>query len=164
MFTQINPFVPSAPFLYLLKTSENLTVFWCFQGVEKEGCFGNEWVKVFTFRLLKEYLQSSCDEVCSLLNSKVMYCRMFKSRNIISQSKIGKKNKKTLDGLFWNCFYQLFVTIAILFSFLLSYHAHERSSSQRQLHGGGPFWFSWKLYYKWTCFRGNSAIPFRRFL
>ena len=40
----VNPFVPSAPFLYPLKTSENLKVFWCFQGVEK-GCTGNEWVK-----------------------------------------------------------------------------------------------------------------------
>ena len=39
----INPFVSNAPFLYPLKTSENLTVFWCFQGVEK-GCIGNEWV------------------------------------------------------------------------------------------------------------------------
>ena len=32
-----NPFVPNAPFLYPLKTSENL----CFQGVEK-GCVGNK--------------------------------------------------------------------------------------------------------------------------
>ena len=39
----INPFVPNAPFLYPLQTSENLTVF-CFQGVEK-GYIGNEWVK-----------------------------------------------------------------------------------------------------------------------
>ena len=39
----INPFVPSAPLLNPLKTSENLTVFWCFQGVEKE-CIGNKWV------------------------------------------------------------------------------------------------------------------------
>ena len=31
----LNPFVPSAPFLYPLKTSENLMVFWCFLGVEK---------------------------------------------------------------------------------------------------------------------------------
>ena len=30
-----NPFVPNAPFLYRLKTSENLRVFWYFQGVEK---------------------------------------------------------------------------------------------------------------------------------
>ena len=32
------------PFLYSQKTSENLTVFWCFQRAEK-GCIGNEWVK-----------------------------------------------------------------------------------------------------------------------
>ena len=31
----MNPFVPNAPFLYPVKTSENLTVFWYFQGVEK---------------------------------------------------------------------------------------------------------------------------------
>ena len=37
----VNPFVPNAPFLYPLKTSENF--FWCFQGVDK-GCIGNEWV------------------------------------------------------------------------------------------------------------------------
>ena len=40
-----NPFVPNAPFLYPLKTSENLMVFLYFQGVEK-WCIGNEWVKV----------------------------------------------------------------------------------------------------------------------
>ena len=39
----LNAFVPNAPFLYPLKTSENRTVFWYFQGVEK-GCIGNEWV------------------------------------------------------------------------------------------------------------------------
>ena len=39
-----NPFVPNAPFLYLLKTPENLTVLQCFQGLEK-GWVGKEWVK-----------------------------------------------------------------------------------------------------------------------
>ena len=39
----INPFVPNASFLYPLKTSENLTVCWCFQEAEK-GCIGNKWV------------------------------------------------------------------------------------------------------------------------
>ena len=34
----INLFVPNVPFLYPLKTSENLTV--------KNGCIGNEWVKL----------------------------------------------------------------------------------------------------------------------
>ena len=36
----VNPFVPNAPFLYPLKTSENR------KGVEK-GCIGNKWVNVF---------------------------------------------------------------------------------------------------------------------
>ena len=31
----MNPFVPNAPFFYLLKTSENRKDFWCFQGLEK---------------------------------------------------------------------------------------------------------------------------------
>ena len=38
---KLNPFVSDALFLYLLKTSENLTVVRCFQGVEK-GFIGNE--------------------------------------------------------------------------------------------------------------------------
>ena len=42
----INPFVPNPSFLYLLKTSENQKVLWCFQGVEK-GCIENKWVKPF---------------------------------------------------------------------------------------------------------------------
>ena len=42
-FENLNPFVPNVPFLYHLKTSENLTVF-CLQGVEK-ACTGNEWGK-----------------------------------------------------------------------------------------------------------------------
>ena len=40
----INSFFPYAPFLYPLKTSENLMVFWCFQGIEK-WCIEYEWVK-----------------------------------------------------------------------------------------------------------------------
>ena len=48
----VNPFVPNAPFLYPLKTSEKLKVFWCFQGVEK-GCIGNEWVKMNNCRIGK---------------------------------------------------------------------------------------------------------------
>ena len=44
-----NPFVPNALFLYHLKTSENFTVFRCFQGVEK-GCIG-KWVKTILIQL-----------------------------------------------------------------------------------------------------------------
>ena len=42
-----NPFVPNETFLYSLKT-ENLTIFWCFQGVDK-GCIGNKWVKEIVY-------------------------------------------------------------------------------------------------------------------
>ena len=38
-----NPFVSNASFLYPLQTSENLTFFWCFQGVEK-GRIGKKQV------------------------------------------------------------------------------------------------------------------------
>ena len=48
-----NPFVPNTSFLYPLKTSENLLVFWCLLGVEK-GCIGNEWVKPCVNRLSGE--------------------------------------------------------------------------------------------------------------
>ena len=41
----INPFVPNAPFLYPLKTSEKFRVFLCFQEVEN-GCIGNKRVKM----------------------------------------------------------------------------------------------------------------------
>ena len=51
----INPFVPNAPFLYTLKTSENLKVFLYFQGVEKE-CIGNEWVNTIEKLNLRRYL------------------------------------------------------------------------------------------------------------
>ena len=55
-----NPFVPNAPFLYPLKSSENRKVFWCFQGVEK-GCIRNEWVKwnwlykIFFFNVFESF-------------------------------------------------------------------------------------------------------------
>ena len=39
----VDPFVPNAPFIYPLKTSETLRFF---QGVEKR-CIENEWVKLF---------------------------------------------------------------------------------------------------------------------
>ena len=40
-FKLLNPFVPNAPFFCPLKTSENLTVFWCVQEAEK-ACTGND--------------------------------------------------------------------------------------------------------------------------
>ena len=61
MIPAFNPFVPNAPFLYPLKTSENRKVFLCFQGVEK-GCIGNKWV----------------DEV--LVNASILYPRIIPNK------------------------------------------------------------------------------------
>ena len=47
----LNPFVPNAPFLYPLKASENLTVFRCFQGVEK-GALGTNGLICELFKVL----------------------------------------------------------------------------------------------------------------
>ena len=48
-----NPFIPNAPFLYLLKTTEILTIFWCFQWIEK-GCIGLRTCKMFIMKLFFE--------------------------------------------------------------------------------------------------------------
>ena len=52
----VNPIVSNTPFLYLLKTSENPTVFWCFQGAEK-GCIENKWVKLIFLSEDKNYIK-----------------------------------------------------------------------------------------------------------
>ena len=83
----IDPFVPNAPFLYPLKTSENLLisfdtpwkhqktsdfliflgaikkdqwVFWCFQEIEK-GCILNEWVKNEMLKIFKNLTGKNID-------------------------------------------------------------------------------------------------------
>ena len=48
----LNPFVATSPFLYPLKKSEGLTVFWCFQVVEKRWS-GSKWVNSFFSSQLK---------------------------------------------------------------------------------------------------------------
>ena len=51
IFSFINSVVPNAPFLYPLKTSENLTVFWYFQRIEI-GWIWNKWVNLQKFLAL----------------------------------------------------------------------------------------------------------------
>ena len=53
----VNPFFPNAPFLYHLKTSANLTIFWCFQAAKK-GCNGNELVN-----LCSDWKKKYCIEI-----------------------------------------------------------------------------------------------------
>ena len=97
----LNPFVPNAPFLYPLKTSENCKVIWCFHEVEKE-CIGNRWVK----------LAAECKFA---LSSKIDGCTMdgpfsgtFKDMYMINTSQFGVaylyllKTSENLQG-FW-CF------------------------------------------------------------
>ena len=52
----VNPFVSSAPSLYLLKTSENPTVFWSFHRAEKEY-IENKWVKLIFLSKDKNYMK-----------------------------------------------------------------------------------------------------------
>ena len=51
--TRLNSFVPNAPFLYPLKTSEKWKVFYCFQGVEK-WCIGKKWVNFHVLKFEKK--------------------------------------------------------------------------------------------------------------
>ena len=51
---KLNPFVPSAPFLYPLRTSDK-----CFQRIEKE-CIGNKWGNTFNRLVLKVSLPLIC--------------------------------------------------------------------------------------------------------
>ena len=58
LYVDLNLFMPNAPFLYPLKTSEKITVFRCFQGVE-EGCIGKKWVKCL--KIANISLLSACE-------------------------------------------------------------------------------------------------------
>ena len=54
MWFMISPFVPNASFLYPLKTSENLKIFWFFQVVEKGSIVKNflkKYITLFTKNL-----------------------------------------------------------------------------------------------------------------
>ena len=80
----VNPFVPSAPFLYPLKT-ENLMVFWCFQGVAK-GCIGNGWVSPSIWQELHHLIIKSesskllllyTSTNARMLHLQIAYCKLY---------------------------------------------------------------------------------------
>ena len=85
-----NPFVPNAPFLYPLKTSENRKVFWCFQAAEK-GCTGSngskftnivnfsreisinlKWQCFNTFFCMTESFTSNCCKILLFLLGRIL--------------------------------------------------------------------------------------------
>ena len=59
----IDPFVTIVPFLYPLKTSENPTVFWCFQGLEKSALGTNRyvWITILYGSLGLVIVAKSCE-------------------------------------------------------------------------------------------------------
>ena len=86
--SQINPFVPNAPFLYPLKTSENLRVFWCFDvfRVLEKGCIGNEWVNETVSPSLKiSPAQFDLESECVCLCHVNMHWLKFLKYSILSE-------------------------------------------------------------------------------
>ena len=65
---KFNPFVPNEPFLYPKKTSKNLTVFWCFQGVWK-WCKANGLI-LYHLWLLIPRLQSEVYCLLQMISDK----------------------------------------------------------------------------------------------
>ena len=86
-----NPFVPNAPFLYPLKTSENRKVFWCFHGVEKGTLETNGLMGFASNHLLKHSIQmTKCLKLSTWgkLNISIIVCCI----------------TSVLRGMLWNSF------------------------------------------------------------
>ena len=72
----LNQFVPNAPFLYPMKTLEQ--VFWYFQGVEK-GCIRNKWANWYIPATLKykefsknpgRWLKNTKSQIIEIINNE----------------------------------------------------------------------------------------------
>ena len=86
--TRLNPFIASATFLYLLKTTENLTVLWCFQGVLK-GCIRNKWIK--GCRGAFRNLSNIYDEVSWVKSQRLLVVNSFHKKSSIIDPSQGPK-------------------------------------------------------------------------
>ena len=98
----IDPFVPYAPFLYLMKTSENLAVF-CFRGVEK-GWIANEWVNPTS--LDKEWITDGNNSdrivgifIYSITSMKIQFHINPSHSSYISQKTLKRGNQECLTIL-----------------------------------------------------------------
>ena len=90
----INPFVPNAPFLYALKTSENRKIFWCFQEVEKSA-LGTNGLK-YEYRLdsyNSPYLEYQVGYWC---NETIMKKNYVQSQKQIHSNNVTRKTLQTL--------------------------------------------------------------------
>ena len=81
----INPFVPNAPFIYPQKTSENLTVFWCFQG-SRERVHWERMGKVGMIYLLDKVLSRFVSSMSSRNFDQLKQC--LPKLNIVSSTTL----------------------------------------------------------------------------
>ena len=81
-FTTFNPFVPNAPFIYALKTSEKIKVFWYFQEIEK-GCIGNELVKVTNWKHENSNFRYAENYICGVSFFKYQRAGELKNYNFL---------------------------------------------------------------------------------
>ena len=98
----VKSFVPNVSFLYPLKPSENLKVFWCFQGVEK-GYIGNKWVNLtritsLTSIFYKPYVKTILQRT---FLSLIIYEKRISNQFLFQKLfKFYKKN----SNIFWRIF------------------------------------------------------------
>ena len=99
----INPFVPNASFLYPLKTSENLTVFWCFQGMKK-GWIRNEWVNTIKdfneymgYQIIPKFHRNWSHQISEVLHKKRIDAEYFNKER---KTKLHDKNKLISCNIF----------------------------------------------------------------
>ena len=96
----INQFVPNAPFLHSLK-KENLSVFWCFQGLEEE-CIG----KVRVTERAKQITTLSLPIPKAFLNNKKFRC----ITPLFHENELQQTSTRRLNSLihfFANCLHTI---------------------------------------------------------
>ena len=87
IYLMMNPFVPSAPFLYPPKNIRKAYVFQ-FSGLER-GCIGNKWIQFEKFTLAINFIKKCCKckyEGCNLW--KLVLCNKTKLSQKMNQSCI----------------------------------------------------------------------------
>ena len=117
-----HPFPSNASFLYHLKTSESLTVFWCFQGVEK-GCLGaNELINNINNygnvrKIMDQCLQVRCSmwpQPLTTFSNRIRHCSIELLMIFLSvshASDIGAESPSMSSYPFaflWNIFFTMF--------------------------------------------------------
>ena len=147
----IKLFVPTASFLYPLKTSENLMVFWSSEGVEN-GCIGNEWVR-FKYqdfdRLMSSAvsfhhvpIQKNCMK--KYRNMEFFLVRMQENMNHFSGREIIVLT--CVKDTFYKLCTLLFCT-PISIELFIPWLFHARCTNRYLLYRSASLWFSTEISY-----------------